>query len=180
MGDYTMAFYQGMGDGKDRIARAFGRVQAWIVRGATRSAFSHCELIRHPDAPPPGLPVESISSSGRDGGVRIKWIRYDAGKWAFKPVPWAPADAWDRAARHLGKPYDYAGLLKSHVIPLNREDPEAWFCSELCAEALGLRMPNALSPGALHRALEDDCDIWRRTLRVSHGRREGGARRGWL
>ena len=179
-GRYCMAFYKGRGEWADRVARTLGRLQFAVIRGSTRSPYTHCELVAAATPPGPGTVAWAISASGRDKGVRAKPISFDPGKWDFVPLPTAPADAWDRAAAHDGKPYDYKAMWLSHLVAFNREDPDAWFCSELCAHAIGLRMPNALSPGALHRALLDHADTRAGAERASGGRRRGSRRRGWL
>lgn len=184
MARYCIAFYKGDGDFKDAFGRLLGRLQFRVIRASTRSIYTHCELVRSDGRPDPAVPTASISASGRDGGVREKAIAFDADRWDFVGVPWAPHDAWDRAARHLGKPYDYKAMWLSHLFAFNRDDPGAWFCSELCAYALRLKMPHALSPGALYRTLLDHTDTWTdggaRALRESGGRREGSGRRGWI
>ena len=179
-GRYCMAFYKGKGEWADRVARLLGRLQFAVIRGSTRSRYTHCELVAVAEPPEGGATCWAISSSGRDKGVRAKPIAFDPEKWDFVPLPHAPADAWDRAIAHEGKPYDYKAMWLSHLVAFNRENPDAWFCSELCAYAIGLRMPNALSPGALHRALLDHGDSTVRAEVASGGRRGGARRRSWL
>lgn len=138
----TLAFYKGSGRFDDRVIR-------WV----TRSAFSHVEMLERP----PALRVDgarfgqSWSSSGRDGGVRGKDIVFGAGRWAFLAVPWAPAGALDTLRAELGKPYDFLGLVGSQLVNLRRHRAGRWFCSEICAHALGLDAPQELSPGGLYR-----------------------------
>jgi len=136
-----LAFYKGAGRLDDRI-----------IRAVTRSQFSHVELVRSyawPDC-------HSISASGRDGGVRIKGIRFDPKRWhVVHLLDWVPQDAWTRAEAHLGAAYDYRGILLSQALPLRRHAADKWFCSELCGEALGLRNPHRLAPGDLHSVVLD-------------------------
>ncbi|MGB3555520.1 MAG: hypothetical protein WBA25_12870 [Jannaschia sp.] len=147
---YYVAFYRGRGTLADRI-----------VRGATRSPFSHCELIRTVDTPRRGDTVTCIGASGRDKGVRIKDITLDDGKWDIYAVPWARVDAWDRAAGELGKPYELWAMVLSQLFNFRRHSRDQWFCSELIAHALGLSMPHAKSPGDLLRAIHDHGGTWR-------------------
>lgn len=130
-----------------------GRIDDRVIRWATRSAYSHCELVFSPSMPQVGETHHCLSSSGRDGGVRSKDITFDANKWDFIDIPWAPSEARIMAARHLYARYDYPGILLSHVFPLNRHSAHRWFCSELCAYALGLPTPHEWSPGRLHRTV---------------------------
>lgn len=137
----SLAFYRGA-----------GRIDDRIIRAATRSEFSHVELVRNHGQPD----CLSISASGRDGGVRIKKIAFDPDRWkVVKVLGWVPDTAWGRAAMHIGEAYDYRGILMSHALPLRRHDPSRWFCSELCAHALGIKQPHRLAPGDLLGAVTD-------------------------
>lgn len=153
MSGYWVAFYRGKGRVSDRI-----------VRFATRSPFSHVELIRQDERPRRGETVRCISASGRDGGVRIKDIRLEAPKWDVYAVPWAPGDAWDRAEAHLGAPYELWSMVISQFFNFRRHSRRRWFCSELVAHALGLSMPHAMAPGDLLRAVHDHSGTWRAAL----------------
>lgn len=132
----TVAFYQAPGDWLDKL-----------IRQATDSPYSHCELVMGPLEI--GQTARAISSSYRDGGVRIKEITFDAGKWFLVPVPWAGPSAFDRAARHIGARYDTIGAVLTQFPTLRAQSDARWFCSELTAFALGLFKPETLSPGAL-------------------------------
>jgi len=147
--DYYVAFYRGRGTVADKV-----------VRYATRSPFSHCELIRTSTRPQIGDTVRCISSSGRDNGVRIKNITLKEGKWRIYCVPWAPEDTWERAEAHLGKPYELWTMVLSQLLNFRRHSRERWYCSELIAHALGLSMPHAKSPGDLMRAIHDHSGTW--------------------
>jgi hypothetical protein len=153
MSRYWIAFYRGRGDIADHI-----------VRFATRSPFSHCELIRQEARPRRGDTVRCISASGRDGGVRIKEIRLEGPKWDVYAVPWAREDAWARAEAHLGAPYELWSMVISQLFNFRRHTRGRWFCSELIAHALGLSMPHAMSPGDLLRAVHDHTGTWRAAL----------------
>jgi len=137
-----LAFYYGHGTPVDRL-----------IRTATRSPFSHVELVADCLPPPDATWWEcrAISSSARDGGVREKTIVCGLDKWVFLPLTgWQPADAWQRAAAQIGKPYDYAGIVMNFTVPLRRHLRDSWFCSELSGNALGLHAPHTMSPGDLY------------------------------
>ncbi|GIT92887.1 hypothetical protein JANAI62_33450 [Jannaschia pagri] len=158
---YYVAFYRGRGTVADRI-----------VRYATRSPFSHCELIHTDVTPRRGDTVRCVSASGRDKGVRIKEITLTPAKWDIYAVPWAPDDAWDRAVAHVGKPYELWSMVLSQLFNFRRQDRGKWFCSELIAYALGLNMPHAKSPGDLLRDIDDHTDTYKLVLeRVAAARR---------
>lgn len=92
----------------------------------------------------------AFSSSGRDGGVRIKHIAFDLELWEFVPVTWVDPRRVFRAIKsETGLRYDYAGLIFSQLLNLRRGSPSRWFCSELIASVLDLPFPSALSPGDL-------------------------------
>lgn len=150
---YYVAFYRGKGTWADKI-----------VRKATRSPFSHCELIRTEITPKRGDTVTCISASGRDKGVRIKEIELKEEKWDIYAVPWAPENAWEIAEQHLGEPYELWSMVISQLFNFRRHNREKWFCSELIAKALGLNMPHAKSPGDLLRDIDDHVDTWRLAL----------------
>jgi len=130
-----LAFYRGP-----------GRIEDRVIRKVTRSCFSHVELVVGHHGPAGWC----FSASPRDGGVRRKWIEFSASHWEFLPVPWAPMSALARVQGEIGRPYDLAGLIGSQLLNLRRHSPDRWFCSELCAHALGLPRPNSFAPGDLY------------------------------
>lgn len=73
----TLAFYVSRGNWVDRA-----------IRHATGSAYSHVELL----APYEGRrtkTMRAISSSPRDGGVRVKEITFHPARWSFVDLhPW--------------------------------------------------------------------------------------------
>lgn len=163
MSDHFVAFYRG-----------HGRLADWVIRKATRSAFSHVELIRSDTRPRLGDIVRCLGASGRDGGVRIKAIRLDPEKWRIYHVRWAPDDAWDRAAAKLGEPFDLLSMLTTQLFNFRRGRRGRWFCSELVAYALRLDMPHAYAPGDLLRAIGDHTETWedaRASLERAHAAR---------
>lgn len=158
--DYYVAFYRGNGTWMD-----------WVVRKATRSPFSHCELIRASVPPRRGDTVLCISASGRDNGVRIKEIELKDGRWDIYAVPWAPEDAWERAASYLDQPYELWTMVISQLFNFRRSNRGKWFCSELIACALKLNMPHAKSPGDLLRSIDEQRQVYR-LARSRYGNRK--------
>ena len=126
-----------------------------LVQRITRSEFSHCELFISTHPPQPGQTHRCISAAGKFGGVHMRDVTFRAGAYEFVPVPWAPADTFDRAQRHLGKGYDYWGLLMTQFINMRRHNPDRWFCSKLCARAMGLADAHTYAPGDLKRVVEE-------------------------
>ncbi|CTQ33534.1 hypothetical protein [Jannaschia rubra] len=146
---HFVAFYRGRGTLADRI-----------VQYATRSPFSHCELIRAATPPRLGEVATCLSASGRDGGVRIKDIELTPDKWCIYEVTWAPRGTWERAEARLGEPYELWSMVLSQLFNFRRQARGRWFCSELVAHALRLDMPHFYAPGDLLRAIRDHTDTW--------------------
>lgn len=137
----TLAFYKGRG------STWWERVQDWAIRFATRSPYSHVELIvGQADL---GTETLCLSSSGRDGGVREKTILLKPESWDLVELADQPDDIGVFIRDRIGARYDYIGILFSQFFSFGRHSAAKWFCSEICAAALG--MPNAqrMSPQSL-------------------------------
>ena len=145
----TLAFYKGRGQA------ASLRLLDGAIRLATRGKYSHVELI--PGCAEFGRKEVCLSSSSRDGGVREKAMVLKSDNWDLVSFT-ADADAVCGFVRsHIGAPYDYSGILFSQVFGFGRHNPHKWFCSEICAAALGLPNPQRVSPQFLF-----DVVTWRR------------------
>ncbi|MEM5542942.1 hypothetical protein WNY61_09335 [Sulfitobacter sp. AS92] len=132
----TLAFY-----------KAPGRWQDAAVRLITRSRFSHCELVAI--QPQPGGSARAVSASKRDGNcVRAREIEFHRGHWEFVRVGVDMGSSWTKALGEVGLPYDIIGAGLS-ALPVDIESDRGWFCSELCAYAIGLEKPHTYSPGDL-------------------------------
>ncbi|MCV6548538.1 MAG: hypothetical protein OIF56_14870 [Cohaesibacter sp.] len=132
----TLAFYKGRGG-----------LFAALIRFATRSKYSHVELVR--GRPAYGQTALCFSSSERDGGVRAKEIMLDPDKWDLVTFPSPPLRAIDFVKSQSGRGYDWLGIVLSQILNLNRGQKKRWYCSEICAHALDIQ-PTNLSPGALY------------------------------
>ncbi|MDT3721410.1 hypothetical protein [Pseudomonas oryzihabitans] len=137
-----LALYKAPGDTYDRLIRAW-----------TRSPYSHCELVL-PDG-------RFVTSSPRDDGVRAKVIDQDPAVWDFLPLPWIQAAHVEQLLeQETGAGYDWLGILGSQVLPAGIQSRSRWFCSEFCAQTLGLPLPQRYSPGQLAEAVR-----WASSLR---------------
>ncbi|WP_375173034.1 hypothetical protein [Pseudooceanicola sp.] len=138
----TLAFYKGRG------SSFWNRVQDWAIRFATRSPYSHVELIQ--GSADLGREATCLSSSGRDGGVRETTILLKPTHWDLVDLPDQPEEIGTFIRDRIGARYDYVGIIFSQILSLGRHNPDKWFCSEICAAALG--MPNAqrMSPQSLY------------------------------
>lgn len=133
--------------------RAPGQLADRLVRLATRSPYSHVEIVDdHVLGAGRRREAWAVSASRRDGGVRLKRIMFEPEHWDILPaLGWAHQNAFERACAEVGAGYDYAGIAANFVLPLRRSAPRRWFCSELVAEALGLQASYTYAPGDLHR-----------------------------
>lgn len=138
---YQLAFY--IGDFSNPDAELFDRaVCIW-----TRSRFSHVEMVFSD-----GM---SFSSSPRDGGCRFKEIDYNKpSHWVLFPIPWITEyDEQEIRAFCInqdGTKYDWTGIFLSQVLPLNIQEPNRWFCSEIAANSLKAKRPAQYNPGSLY------------------------------
>lgn len=124
------------------------RLIYWAVCLRTFSPYSHIGIVIG-GAGADGL-TTCYSSSGRDGGVRVKRSDLTSGNWDL--WPWRADEAvvteWVCATRGAG--YDYLGLL-AFVLPWRTESSRKFFCSEALAAASGLTKPWVWTPGKLAR-----------------------------
>ena len=145
----TLAFYKGRG------SSWWIRLQDGLIRFATRSPYSHVELIvgraEH------DREETCLSSSGRDGGVREKRIVLERAKWDLVDLTAQPDEIGAFIRDRIGARYDYWGIVFSQILSLGRHDTSKWFCSEICAAALGMANAQRMSPQALY-----DMVNWRR------------------
>lgn len=112
-----------------------------LVRWWKRSIYSHCELV---------IDGACYSSSLMDGGVRSKVIDIKPGHWDLLDLPWAnEQQALAYFAATKGRKYSWIGLVWSQVFGREYDEPDAEFCSEWCAAALGLPTPTIYSPDPL-------------------------------
>lgn len=126
-----------------RLALYKGRGTAFnaAIRWWTGSIYSHCELV---------VDGASYSSSLMDGGVRAKIITFDPERWDFIDLPWADSDSIVEYFYQTEKDrYNIAGLLASQVLNRNQAFRHAQFCSEWCANALGVPAASSYSPATL-------------------------------
>lgn len=138
-----VAFYNGW-DNKD------ANIYDKLICIWTLSKYSHCEVIFSD-----GI---SFSSSPRDGGCRYKNITYKPNNW----------DIYDLAIdnehegilrnfcdRQVGKKYDWRGIFFSVFLPLDKHNPNRWFCSEVLATLFKIEGPSFCTPDDLYEALEE-------------------------
>lgn len=122
-----------------------------LIRWVTKSRYSHSELAIAQSGHPFDAPALCVSSSGVDGGVRLKSMRLAPEKWDLIELHHVTDTAvLDFLRTHKGHGYDYVGCVRSVLPFVSREHTTKWFCSELCAHVIGHAEPWRLHPGVLH------------------------------
>lgn len=111
--------------------RLISRLLAWHQR----TDVSHCEVVMASV----GDAHRCAGASWMDGGVRIKVIDLAPTKWRLYLVP-DGVDPHKWALRFQGAGYDWIGLL-GFVNRRIKGSHRAWFCSEACADMMGLQDP---------------------------------------
>jgi hypothetical protein len=124
-----------------------GKIGNAAIRLWTGSVYSHCELV---------VDGWCYSSSVMDKGVRRKRVgpgtdEISLGEhWDLIDLPWADADAVVECfAATDDDRYGWPSLIMSQVFNRNRQSEHAQFCSEWCANAIGLPSPSSYSPATL-------------------------------
>ena len=121
-----------------------------LTRILTRGRYSHCEIAIRLAGQSSEPQYECYSASLRDGGVRLKTMPLPGNKWDLIDLSTDPLLAarlftvWQLTRT---KPYDLTGAFG--VVFKFRENPQRWFCSEWCAEVLGLPDSWRFSPNDL-------------------------------
>lgn len=118
-----------------------GRIGNAMIRVWTGSVYSHCELV---------IDGVAYSSSLMDGGVRSKRIAFRDDHWDMLDLPQrfdAAILAHFDATR--GSRYSWLDLIRSQIFNTGANEVGASFCSEWCAEALGLPNGTIFSPRTL-------------------------------
>ena len=144
-----IAFYKGKGNWADTLIRLW-----------TRSPYSHCELVIDD-----GDELLWISSSPRDGKVRIlQNPSMNPNNWDYITIPntvFADNQLIVKlVSPQLGKKYDWLGIFFTQFLPLNIQDPNKWFCSEIVTYLLKKSIlstiknkPAWYNPGRLYKEL---------------------------
>lgn len=120
------------------------------IRTLDKAQYSHSEICI---GNPFDGEAECFSSSGIDGGVRMKQMQLSPDKWDVLHLHWVPVQ---QVRDHFGvrkeesAGYDYWGTGRFASPLLLREHPTRDFCSEFCGAAIGLHEAWRVSPQGLH------------------------------
>lgn len=123
--------------------KAEGNFYDKLIRLVNRTKYSHVELC---------IDGYCYSSSPRDGGVRRKLISFGQ---HWDAIELEVTEEHKQAMlklfeREHGKAYDWLGAIKT-TIRFFPNHKDKWFCSELCAQALGLPKPRKWTPEDLYQ-----------------------------
>ena len=131
-----------------------GSLANMMIRFWTRSNASHSEI---------KVGGSSFSSSIMDGGVRSKRINFDDENWELLPLPWVrESDVVQYFAQTKDIKYGWWDLICRQFMHLPFSDGKGQFCSEWCAEAIGLKSGREFSPDTLRSVCMDIVDILER------------------
>ena len=121
-----------------------GKLFDKLIRWWTNSRYSHCEIV---------IGGMSYSADAWTNIVRcIPASRLNFDNWERVVVTGDVESVQKLVAVQLGKKYDWLGIF-GFLLPWgNVEDPKRWYCSELCAAALGISK-RPISPGELYEQL---------------------------
>jgi hypothetical protein len=111
--------------------------------------YSHCEIMF--------TDGQCFSASPREDSCRFKEISdiQTSGKWTIVPLStsiYNEALIRTAAQEHIGKKYDWLGIFLHEFLPLNVDDNDKWWCSEICAFLLKQR-DYKVSPNYLAKKL---------------------------
>lgn len=121
--------------------KAKGSIWDQSIRKWTGKPYSHCELV---------VNGSCYSSSLMDGGVRNKSINIYNGKWDLFPLTkFNELQVLNYYQKTKGNKYSYFDLFFNQIINSRFTKPNNQFCSEWCAEALGLPSAHIYNPGVL-------------------------------
>lgn len=141
-----VAFYKGK-------PRNIGEIKEHIydygIRLVTFGQYSHCEIAVYKD-----VLFDCYSSSPRDGGVRMKNMALPSDRWDLIPVNLTEQQVIDFFNQNKGKKYDWQAISVFLIPVINKlQSKNKWFCSEYCAENLGLKNSYRFSPNSLAKYL---------------------------
>lgn len=134
MADVYLALYKG------KAKRRWHRIIDSLIRFATGSKYSHCEIAVErlefaAGEQRPDISYDCYSSSPRDGGVRCKRINVaDKSKWDLILLDITEEQVEGYFEQTKGAKYDIAGAL-GVVFPLYNRSGK-YFCSEWCANVI--------------------------------------------
>lgn len=116
---------------------------ALAIKARTWSKFSHVDFV---------LPDGKFLGAIPLGGVCVHRHRYPIEEYFELDVSKAEAkEIWENAVKHIGKPYDFIGIL-GFATNRDWQEEDSWFCSEYVAgcvqpvKPMFNELPSRISP----------------------------------
>lgn len=124
------------------------RISDDLTKILTKGKYSHCEIVIKQK----NGKYQCYTSSIRDKGVRVKDMELPLDRWDLIELTQFNVSQIKRFYNKTkGCKYDFLGALG--VVLHFGNNKKRYFCSEWCAEALGLPEPHKFSPNSLYRYL---------------------------
>ena len=119
------------------------------IKFFTHGPYSHCEIaISNPQQ---SKMYTCFSASNRDGGVRKKIMELPPERWDLVELEISLEEVMAFFEKTKGLKYDLIGALG--VVLRIKDSKTKYFCSEWCAECLGIDKPYRFSPNSLYKNL---------------------------
>ena len=148
MSKVVIAFYKHKRE-RNSVKNTLFRFFDDAIKFFTHGPYSHCEIaIPNPD---PSLVFTCYSASNRDGGVRKKVMQLPLERWDLVELKISPKEVNVFFEKTKGLKYDLIGALG--VVLRIRDSKTKYFCSEWCAECLGIEKSYRFSPNSLYKHL---------------------------
>jgi hypothetical protein len=149
-----IAFYKG------KPKQKFRQFLNFLILFWTRGEYTHVEYIDDSD---PNSWDWYSASAFEEGYVRKKNIFIHEDHWDVFDINIEIDNekVIEFFNKEMGKPYDWIGIYFSQFLPLNKENPKKWFCSEIVAKSLQIGnpilmkniQPSRVSPNNLYKYL---------------------------
>jgi hypothetical protein len=155
--------YKGEGLKGDKLIKLYSSSWKERFNGEWRNKYSHTEVLFSNDM--------MFSASQYEGRVRFKPHKYNEELWDYIPLDYLDESIVKKNAYlYEGLPYDYLGVFG--FLAFGIQDPRSWFCSEVCAEILGIH-PTFITPQDLMQGEREVIMSWFNSLLGTGGVVEG-------
>ena len=121
----------------------------FLIRQFTHGKYSHCEIAVQTELP---AFYECFTSSIRDGGVRSKTLILKEDHWDKIEINIDLHKMMEFYTKTKGCKYDLLGCLGILTSKIKHRKSK-YFCSEWCAEVLGYKNSEKISPNELYKAM---------------------------
>jgi len=138
----TIAFFRGQGNGM--ISR--------LIEWWTNSKYYHTE-IKINDIWVTSTDINGVTRTS----TNVDKMSRDEYSFVVKLTNIQYANLMNWVDSKVGSKYDFLGIILSQILPTRIDNPNKWFCSEICTKILQLALveevydltPNMVSPGKL-------------------------------